>query len=61
MLKFCRAVARFFADCCDALRDDGVAVERYDVPPSSAGWIICEAERDCVKEGGAVRATLAPI
>ena len=31
MLKFYRAVARFFADCPDALRDDDVAVERYDV------------------------------
>ena len=31
MLKFCRHIVRFFADCIDALRDDDPAAERYAV------------------------------
>jgi hypothetical protein len=30
MLKLYRNVVRFFAECIDALRDDDVAVERYE-------------------------------
>jgi hypothetical protein len=30
MLEFCRNVARFFADCIEALRDDDVVAERFE-------------------------------